>query len=166
MTGQKIIVFEGSFNRPANVTPYTAEDAVNDGTNELVCTFDARAAGIKDNITVEVKSVKISTNNATVTAGSFRAMLRDVTQTAIADNSPQTLLYANRTKRCGYADLVLETGGAGSDSAEAIGLAVSAPMVLIDPSIYVDVIAKDAYVPASGQSFFVEITCVLISQNN
>lgn len=158
-TSIKNVVLTYSFTRPANTTTYAAEDAVNDGTNNITFT---PSTDIQDGQSLVVKSVRLTTDSTTTTNGSFRLYLTDSTQTAIADNAAQTLLYANKDKRVGYVDLTLSTGGTGSDCAEAFATDVNIPFKSVSTDFYGYLVAKAAYVPTSGQNFYLELICQLI----
>ena len=130
LASDREVPFSTSFNRPANVTPYAAEDAVNDGTSNLTFTpvgGDATKAGFM----YYIKSLRVVTNNATITNGAFRLYILNTTQTpVIADNAQQTLLFANIDKVIGFIDFSLTTGGTGSDAAEAYITDIDIPVVL------------------------------------
>jgi hypothetical protein len=158
-TSIKNIVLTYSFTRPSNTTTYAAEDAVNDGTNNITFT---PSTDIQDGQSLIVKSVRLTTNSTTTTNGSFRLYLTDTTQTAIADNAQQTLLYTNKAKRVGYVDLSLATGGTGSDCAESYITDVNVPFKSVSTDFYGYLVAKAAYVPASAQEFYIELVCQLI----
>lgn len=158
-TSIKNIVLTASFTRPNDTTTYAAEDAVNDGTNNLTFT---PSTDIQDGQSLVVKSIRLTTDSTTTTNGSFRIYFTDTTQTAIADNSQQTLLYANRTVRVGYADLSLSTGGTGSNCAESFVSDVNIPFKSVSTDFYGYLVAKAAYVPAANQKFYIELVCQLI----
>lgn len=158
-TSIKNVVLTYSFTRPANTTTYASEDVVNDGTNNITFT---PSTDIQDGQSLVVKSARLTTNSTTTTNGSFRLYLTDSTQTAIADNSQQTLLYTNKDKRVGYVDLTLSTGGTGSDCAEAFATDVNIPFKSVATDFYGYLVAKAAYVPASEQQFYIELVCQLI----
>lgn len=158
---EKNVIFIASFTRPNNSTPYAAEDAVNDGTNRLYFVpYDGIT--LAPGISILVKTVRLVTDSTTTTNGSFRLMLTDKTQTAIADNSQQTLLYTNKDKRVGYADLSLSTGGTGSDCAESFVSGVDVIVKTQESTFTGDLIAKAAYVPAANQNFYIELGCIIL----
>lgn len=158
---EKNVIFTASFTRPNNTTTYAAEDAVNDGTNRLSFS-PIDGITLDSGISILVKTVRIVTDSITTTNASFRLMLTDKTQTAIADNSPQTLLYANKDKRVGYADLTLSTGGSGSDCAEGFASDVNIVVKTQEATFTGDLIAKAAYVPAANQNFYIELACIVL----
>lgn len=155
---QSVIDFSTSFTRPANITAYAAEDVVGPATAALLSFSAVGGEGIVAGSKYYVKSLRVATDNATVTFGSFRLYLTTVSQTAIADNSPQTLLYANRAGVVGYIDFSLSTGGTGSDSAEAYVTGIDMPITTSTSAIYGYLVAKAAYVPASGQQFYLRLS--------
>lgn len=158
---EKNVIFTASFTRPNNTTTYAAEDAVNDGTNRLSFS-PIDGISLNSGLSILVKTVRIVTDSTTTTNASFRLMLTDKTQTAIADNSPQTLLYANKDKRVGYADLTLSTGGSGSDCAEGFVAGVDIVVKTQEATFTGDLIAKAAYVPAANQNFYIELGCIIL----
>lgn len=103
---------------------------------------------------------RVVTNNATVTNGTLRLYLFNAPATIIVDNGAWTFLYADRSPLLGKsADLVLATEGSGSDCAGAQDVASAIPFGLPAGSrdIFGILVAEAAYVPASGQTVFVEI---------
>lgn len=172
---EQIIIFSASFTRPANTTAYTAQDTVNDGTNRISFSpmdgmtlyTPSGSSLVESNAltsgkSILIKTVRLITNSTTTTNGSFRLSITDRDQTAIADNSPQTMLFANKAGRCGYADLILSTGGTGSDSAEAFVSDVNIVVKSESSNFSADLIATAAYVPTSGQQFYLELGCIVI----
>jgi len=154
------VEFSYSFTRPSNTTAYAAEDVVNNSTSApSIITFSTVGGeNTEGGKQYYVKSLRVATNNATVTFGSFRLYLTTNTQTAINDNSQQTLLYTNKANVVGYIDFSLSTGGTGSDSAEAYVTGIDIPVTLTNNVLYGYLVAKAAYVPASDQQFYLKLT--------
>lgn len=158
------ISYTASFTRPANTTAYTAEDAVNDNTSTPhILAFTSAETTPKTGQDIIIKSLKVSTDNATVTNGSFRLYICKASQTITADNTAQTLLYANRANRVGYIDFTLASGGTGSDCGEAVITGETIPFKLSSNAFYGYIVAKAAYTPASGQNFSLEIEAHLVN---
>lgn len=145
------------FVRPADTTAYAANDVVgtNPATNRTFLNA-ARIAGGSGYIT----NVRLTKSSATVTNAFFRLWLYAVAPTAIADNAQMTLLWANRANRFGYIDLACTTEGTGSDSAMALVTNINLKFDCAegDRNIYGVLEAKQAYTPASGETFFIELT--------
>jgi hypothetical protein len=119
--GLSVSEVSATFARPNNNTAYTAKDVVSDSTSTpTVLTFTniARVNGGSGNI---VKG-RIFIDSATAMLGAtFRLHLYHTAPTAIADNSPFALLYANRDKRIGFIDFpATTTEGTGSDSSASL----------------------------------------------
>ncbi len=152
--------FSSSFTRPSNTDAYAAEDAVNNSTSSpSILTFSTVGGeNTEGGKKYYVKSLRVATNNSTVTNGSFRLYITTDTQTAINDNSPQTLLFTNRANVVGFIDFSLTTGGSGSDSAEAYVTGIDMPLSLTNNTLYGYLVAKAAYVPASAQQFYFKLT--------
>lgn len=146
-----------NFTRPGDTTTYAVGDAVNDSTSApTVMTFSsvARVNGGAGYI-VGARAMKSTT---TTTNALFRLHVYHTTVTAINDNTAQTVLYANRTKRVGAVDLQFYTDG--SDCAEAQDFNIRLPFVCDsgDAALYGVLQAKGAYVPGNAETFFFELT--------
>lgn len=160
----KNTLYTASFTRPANTTAYTAEDAVNDNTSTPhILTFTSSENTLLAGQDLIIKSLKVTTDNATVTNGSFRLYLCKESQTITADNTPQTLLYSNRANRIGYIDFTLASGGTGSDCGEAVITGETIPFRLSSNAFYGYLVAKAAYAPTSGQNFSLEIEAHIVN---
>lgn len=155
------VVFTASFTRPNNTTTYAAEDAVNNGTNRISFS-PIDGITLNSGKSIIVKTVRIVTDSTTTTNASFRLMFTDKEQTVIADNLPQTLLFTNKDKRCGWADLTLSTGGTGSDCAEGFAADVNVVVKTQEATFTADLIAKAAYVPTANQNFYIELACIVL----
>lgn len=156
----KNIVLSASFTRRNDTTAYAAEDTVNNSTSSpSVLTFSSTDSNLPmtSGKSVLLKTLKVFTDNSTVTNGSFRLNLYSSTVTPIADNSPSTLLYADKAKKIGYVDFTLTSGGTGSDSAEAFITDVNILSKLSSANLFGVLVAKAAYTPASGQNFYFEL---------
>lgn len=160
----KNVLYTASFVRPSNTTAYAAEDAVNDNTSTPhILSFTSSEDSPKIGQDIIIKTLKVTTNNATVTNGSFRLYICKASQTITADNTPQTLLYADASNRVGYIDFTLTSGGTGSDCGEAVVTDCNIPFKLSSNAFYGYLVAKAAYTPASGQAFNLEIEAHLIN---
>lgn len=149
----KNLTISASFTRRSDMAVYAAEDVVNNSTSSpAILTFSASPA-LTSGKSIILKTLKVCTDNATVTNGSFRINVFKESVTPIADNAAWTLLYANRSKKVGYIDFTLTTGGTGSDASEAIITDVNIPFKLASEYFYGVLVAKAAYVPTSGQNF-------------
>jgi hypothetical protein len=160
---QESVVFTYNFTRPSDTTAYAAEDAINNSTSTPSnITFTAlNGEKLEAGQKYYIKSLRVITNNNTVTNGSFRLYITNTSQTpVIADNAQQTLLYANKAKVVGFIDFSLTTGGTGSDSGEAYVSGIDMPVTLAGSTLYGYLVAKAAYTPASAQQFYFELTAV------
>ena len=95
--------------------------------------------------------------SATVTLGTFRVRLFNLPQSGIADNAPNTLLYANRAAHVGYVDMaIVATDGSGSDTSMILSVPAQ-PIVFgcnsARADLFVQIVALGAYVPASAETF-------------
>lgn len=123
--GGRLVAVSAEFTRPANTTAYAAKDVVGtDPGAALEFASIARAAGGSGYIT---KVVVSTTDTGPSTASArFRLHLYNTSApSGITDNSPNTVLYADRAKYLGYIDLLPATiEGAGSGAvAEVVDIA-------------------------------------------
>ena len=153
------------FNRPADTTAYTAKDAISNSTSApSVLTFanithDWSQAGY-------ITKARIMTNKATwasTNAAVFKLHLFHEAPTAINDNSPYTLLFANRTRRIGTITFsALSTEGTGSDCANTIWTgALYFESKESNNTIY-GLLEVDSFsgtlTPDSAQTFYIELS--------
>lgn len=114
-----------------------------------------------------IVSVRLVTDTATVTNGTFRVRLYNAAVAQIADNAPFTLLYTNRAKEVmDLANSIIITEGAGSDSSAVTTLpTMPVPFVCATNRVdlFVQVTAIGGFTPTSGENFRLEFT---IRRNN
>ena len=156
---KKVVTLD--FTRPADTTAYAAKDAIAVSTSSpTVFSFNiARIAAGAGTIT----KVRLWTDQSTNVA-QYRLHFYSVTPTAINDNAAFTILWANRAKRVGFADIgPLSTEGTGSDSANGQNTDVRVPFVCAAASttLYALVETLTAFTPASEQKFFIAVTAEL-----
>ena len=154
------IITSASFTRPADTTAYAALDVVSNSTTApevLTFTNVGRIAGASGLI-VAARHTK---NNTTISG--FRLHLWKTAVTAINDNAPFTLLYANRTNEVGYIDFNHVTGGTGSDASTAQTTFTGLPYVCgASSSLFGILVATVGYTPASAEQHLIELS---IAQN-
>lgn len=154
------VILTGTFTRPSNASGYTAQDVVSTQAGSLITL--APITDGDDTTTGQsfiIKTARLETNNATVTNGTFRLYIyrSNTDVTPIADNSPYTLLTADKAKRVGYIDFTLATAGSGSDSAEAFVADANIAVRATSGDIYGVLVATGAYTPSSAQVFYIEL---------
>ena len=153
----KLISSDINLTRPANVTAYTALDAVSDSTSApTVLTFAniVTTAGDTGYITKALIVTDQSTNIAR-----FKLHLFNTAPTAINDNAAQTILYANRATYIGYISWnACGTEGTGSDCAyslaDTLRLAFTSGATT---SLFGLLETLDGFTPASGQKFYIKL---------
>ena len=82
--------------------------------------------------------------------------------TPINDNSPFTMLYANRTTRIGYIDFTHAAGGTGSDSTSALSTFINLPFVCnaAHSSLWGILTVTSAYTPTSAEQHYIQLSVV------
>ena len=160
----KVIAVE--FQLPSGTTPdYTAKDAIaNSASSPSLLTF----SGITPDISQfgYITKVRLMTNKAawaSTNAAVFKLHLYKNPVTAINDNSPFTLLYANRVNRIGTITFpALSTEGANSDAAIALWTGALAFESRPSNNTIYGMLEVDSFTGTltrdSLQSFFIEIT--------
>lgn len=148
--------------RPADTNAYAANDAVSDSTSaptKITFSGVAQSPGGWGYIV----GAKLETNQSTNTAR-FRLHLFHTSISAINDNAAYTMLDANKAARIGYIDFpAAGTEGSGSDSAvaQAVGASSYLPRGFKCDTglqaIYGLLETKDAFTPASAQTFRIEL---------
>lgn len=161
-----IEISTASFTRPSDTTPYDAKDVVSNSTSAPAVMTFSEMAPLQGGKSGYITKARLFTNQSTNTA-SFRLHLFHTAPTPINDNSPYTLLWANRTSRIGYIDFpACSTEGTGSDASNAqkgggvsnANLAMPFTCASDSRAIYGVLETLTAFTPASGQLFFVELT--------
>lgn len=148
--------------RPADTTAYAALDVVSDSTSAPTVITFTNVARVNNGNGYVVKA-RLMSDQTTLTSR-LRLHLFHTAPTAINDNSPYTLLYANRANRIGYCDFpAVATEGTGSTAASAniADLRIAFVCAAADRNIYAFLETRDAFTPASGQKFYLELTADL-----
>lgn len=152
-----------TLTRPSNTDAYAAKDAVSNSTSAPTVLTFAAAARVNGG-SGYITRVRLMTNQSANVAR-FRLHLYHTAPTPINDNAACTLLWANRANRIGYIDLpACQTEGTGSDAANAQNDTVRLPFICgaSAQAIYGLFETLDAFTPASGQVFYLEL---MIDQN-
>lgn len=149
-------VTEAEFTRPANATQYTAGDAVGTASTNVLTFSDV---GYHTGAAARITALRIlKSDGADVTGASFRLHLYKAAPTAVADNSANAVLYAERTDYIGYIDTgtMVVTGGAAIAAVNVSpGLVVTTGAAGV---LYGALEAVGTYTPASAETFSVGLT--------
>lgn len=145
--------------RPANATPYDVGDALsNSATVPTVLSLTLARLNANSG---RIIGARLMTDQKTCVA-QFKVHLYHTTPTAINDNSPMLLLYANKAKRIASFTLpVCSTADASnSTAAEAQDMGLNIPFVCAaaDSKVYFLLETLTGFTPASGQKFTIELT--------
>lgn len=158
------------FTRPSDTTAYAAKDVVCNSTSApAVINFDNVARA--NNGTGLIVRARLMTDKKDVTAR-FRVHLYHTAPTAINDNSPYLLLYADVSKRIGVIDFPAMSSEDATNSTASSTMRPSSDGVYGTPNLWFQTAAADrdvyailetldAFTPASGQKFTVELAAVL-----
>lgn len=151
-----------TFSRPADTTAYAALDVVSNSTSSPIILSWAAINRVSGASGYFVKA-RIVTDQVACVAR-FKLHLFSATLTPLNDNAPYTLLYANNAIKIGALTFpAMATEGSGSTGAAAQlspgdygGLPMAATPAA--QTIYGMLETLDAFTPASGQGFFIELT--------
>ncbi len=158
--GGNTVDVAAELTRPGDTTAYTANDVVSDNTSATTpLEFEnfARVNGGGGYIV----GAKLSTDKKSITPRMRVHLFRAADATLAADNAPYKELYDDADKRLGYFDLpAMTTAVNTTDStvsrSQDIGLRI--PFTTgANRSIFAVLEALDAFVPANGQKFYLEL---------
>jgi len=156
---KKIRPTVGSITRPANTTAYTAGDAVSDATGDAHLTFTNT---VQMPLSATIDSVVVSSSNAAGTLPDLELYLFRKDITVIADNAAFTVSDAEALTCIGVIDLPVadwkDMAASSVISVNSIGLDFRAGQEgAANSTIYGQLVVRNAYVPASGEVFNVEL---------
>lgn len=149
-----------TFSRPANTTNYSDGDVV--GTSPAAILQFSNAARVNAGSGYITKA-RVVTSQATNQAA-YRLHIYSVAPTAIADNAVNTILFNDAYKRVGYIDFQLPimggSGAVGSTGCEALAanIRIAFKCDAGTRHLYGVLETLTAFTPASGQSFYVELS--------
>jgi hypothetical protein len=149
------------FTRPADTIDYSANDVISNSTSSpTVMTFSAVTRGNGQcGYIVKARLMSDSLAPSTVSAV-FKLHLFHTSPTAINDNAPYTMMYANRDKRIGVLTFpAAATEGSGSDACHA-RISTDVLAFCTDSSsnvLYGILETATVFTPASAQNFYVEL---------
>lgn len=152
---QNYTAVEASYTRPADTTAYTSGDLVaNSTTAGSVTALSFIVPSLSKNVGM-IRFVRLRTNNATVTNGSFRAHFFNTSPLAPTNGDNGAFVPNGMSGYLGSADITL-IGGVSAGA----GVATAAIPVTgcTDDTVYGLLEARGAYTPASGEILRVQAT--------
>lgn len=156
--GSRSMVRSVELTRPSDTTVYHALDAIANSTSAPTALTFSNAARV-DGGSAYILFAKLTTNNPSCDAR-VRLHLFSTSPTAVNDNSPHPVLYANRATLVGHLDFpALASGGAGSDASQSL-IVDARILVACAPSsrnLFGLVQTLDAFTPSSAQKFHFQI---------
>lgn len=164
--GGAISRLTGTFTRPADATAYAANDVVSN--NATTTTPITLSGAVRANAgTGYIVGCRVATNLKGITPRMRVHVFNANNPTVAADNAANKSVYADIAKRVGTFDLAAMTTGAdatNSDMSAATDWTLRIPFKAAagDTALYVYLETLDAFTPANGQAFTVEL---LIDQN-
>lgn len=164
------VVVGVELTRPADTTAYAAKDVVSDSTSAPTVLTFANFARANGGTGIIVRA-RLMTDQKTNTAA-YRLHLFHTAPTAINDNSPYTMLYANAAYRIGMIDFPACATEDSTNSTAAASMRPSADGSSGPPNLWFGCAAESraiygvlettgAFTPASGQKFYVELAAIL-----
>jgi hypothetical protein len=154
--GTLLQVFSSTLTRPNDTTAYVSKDSISNSTSSPILNTISSIARITGGGGYITK-IRANTNQSACTTRLKLHIYFDSSSiSAIADNSPFTVLDTNFAKRVGSIDLpAFSTSGSGSDSAETISadLRVGFKCLSGSRNLYFAVETTDAFTPNALQTF-------------
>lgn len=153
-----------TITRPADTTAYAAKDVISTGAGAIL-TFPGM--GRVNGGSGLILRARLMTSQKTNVA-QCRLHLFHTAPTAIADNSPYLLLYANAANRVGMIDFPAMTTEDATNSTAASAMRPSSDGNSLPPNLWYQCAAGDtalygiletltAFTPASAQTYFIEL---------
>lgn len=155
----KYIKLTGSFMRPDNTTEYSTGDLINNDSRLPVQLVPENGITITSGQSLEVKQVKVATNNgASIFDVAFN--LLDNTQELQYDNVAQYQSFANIGNLIYVGGVTLRTS---NDFAFGFLDGINIPIKTEVNNLYCYLtLASEPYTPISKQNFYIEVLCALI----
>lgn len=157
----KNAIITASFSRPGNGTTYAADEVVTDAGPTIITFEDIVREGPQSALIVGATLV-CSQNPAL--KGDFRLFLFDTAVAMEADNAAWDPSDAEMATCLGYVDFgdEPESGGASGGTGNVIYQALGLNIPIVAPSdgvfdIYGILVVRNAYVPASGETFTIRL---------
>ena len=161
---------EAEITRPNDTTAYIAKDVIASSTSSPVVITFSDMARVIGGSGVIIRA-RLMTDQKTNTA-SYRLHLFHTAPTAIADNSPYTMLYLNATNRIGAIDFGAMATEDATNSTAAATMRPSYDGSYPPPNlwfktnsdtknIYGILTTLSAFTPAAQQKFFIELSASL-----
>lgn len=158
------VVASATITRPADTTAYAARDVISTGAG-AVLTF-ANMGRVVGGSGIILRARMLTDQKANVS--SHRLHLFSVAPTAIADNSPYLLLYANAANRIGMIDFPAMATEDPTNSTAAAAMRPSSDGAYPPPNLWYKCAAADTalygiletlsvFTPASAQNYFIEL---------
>ena len=149
---------KASFTRPADTNAYAGGDCI--------CNSTSAPATLAFNIAELPRSkgyitnAKIIKSSALTANALFRLYLYNKQIAAVNDNAQYPLLFAQGEELIGFIDFEMTTEGTGSDCALDVLTNINMRFENNNAAnvIYGALVAKAAYVPASGEQFIIQLT--------
>lgn len=141
------------FTRPADIVAYAVKDVVGDGTVRSFTIGDVNGqSGI-------IKKAILISNDKTL-AGQFRVHIYNTAITAIADNTSNTILYANKESYVGFIDFAaMATEDTASTASFSIstGLNIGYVLASSDTRLYYVLETLSVFTPVASTAFYIEL---------
>lgn len=169
VVGSNTSVVGVEFTRPSDTTAYAARDVVcNSTSSPSVITF-ADFARVNQGSGIIIRA-RLFTDKKDVTA-QFRLHLFHTAPTAINDNSPYLLLYANAANRIGQIDFPAMASEDPTNSTASATMRPSSDGGFGPPNLWYQAASGSraiygvletlsAFTPASGQKFFIQLAAI------
>lgn len=144
--------------RPSNTTAYTAHDEINATVAGYLTFSDAVSVA---GASAKLVKARLATSKKDVTPRIRLHLFHTAPSGQSDDNAAFRFLYADRDKEIGYIDfpaLLVGTDTTNSTAAKSQNLELYLPFVSVGTDLYGRPETLDDFTPASGQTFWFELT--------
>jgi len=167
--GSNTSVVGVEFTRPSDTTAYAARDVVCNSTSSPSSITFADFARVNQGSGIVIRA-RLFTDKKDVTA-QFRLHLFHTAPTAIADNSPYTLLYVNAANRIGQVDFPAMGSEDPTNSTASAAMRPAADGSSGPPNLWYQAASGSraiygvletlsAFTPASGQKCYIQLAAI------
>ena len=151
------------FSRPANTTAYGADEVVSDGAS-IPVSFGTGANALIVGAQYMIKSILLCSNSSGTTNASFDLYLYTSGVTsAVVDNAPFNVSFADRHARIGKTSFTLTNLSGNSDSKEDVNIDINLPFIATESKIYGVLVATSAYTPANAEKFYGKVEILVVN---
>ena len=155
-TGYQLVQVSANFTRPSDTTAYTIGDAVTNSTSApVVFQLDLGALGAVNGQGIEIRKLTVVSSVKQATLPLFNVFLSRTTFTATNDNSALDIDDTTMQANGAWFICDVQTFTASNSRVDYLSNAQAMVLAAADTKLYGTIQAANAYVPVSGEVFYI-----------